>query len=73
MMARFFIMNLIINFRKKKFMKMETDKMKKIVFSKLWEYNTYRKVESIYLQNKRFGRVYVNKKNGVVVKEAFKD
>jgi hypothetical protein len=73
MMARFFIMNLIINFHKKKFMKMETDKMKKIVFSKLWEYNTYRKVESIYLQNKRFGRVYVNKKNGVVVKEAFKD
>ncbi len=45
-------------------MKTEIDKMKKIVFSKLWEYNAYYKVGSIRLQYKRFGRVCMNKKWG---------
>jgi hypothetical protein len=34
--------------------------MEKIVFSKLWEYGAYCKVENVHLQNKRFGRVYMN-------------
>ncbi len=40
------------------------DMMKKIVFSKLWKYNAYYKVRNIHLQNKGFGRVYMNKKCG---------
>ncbi len=31
--------------------------MKKIIFSKLWEHDTYFKVNNIRLQDKRFGRV----------------
>ncbi len=44
---KFFIMNLVINLCKKKITKMEIDKMKKIVFFKLWEHNTYYKVENV--------------------------
>ncbi len=40
-------MNLIINFRKKKLMKTKADMMKNIVFSKLWKYGAYCKVESV--------------------------
>jgi hypothetical protein len=36
---------------------MEIDGMKKIIFSKLWEHNTYRKVENVCFQDKRFRRV----------------
>ncbi len=43
---------------------MKIDKMKKIVFSKLWKYSTYYKVGSVRLQNKRFKRVYMNQKWG---------
>jgi hypothetical protein len=39
--------------------------MKKIVFSKLWEYVTmYYKGESIHPQNKKFEKVYMNQKWG---------
>jgi len=40
---------LIINLHKKKLIRMEVDKMKKIVFSKLWKHNAYHKVGSVYL------------------------
>ncbi len=36
--------------------------MKKIVLSKLREYNAYYKIGSARFQDKRFGRVYMNKK-----------
>jgi hypothetical protein len=38
--------------------------MKKIVLSKLWEYDTYYKVGSLHLQNKKFGWVYMNQEWG---------
>jgi hypothetical protein len=41
-------------------MKIEANKMKKIVFSKLWKHNTYCKVENVHFQDKRFGKVYMN-------------
>jgi hypothetical protein len=46
---KFFIMNFVINFRKKKLMRLKVDRMKKIVFFKLWEHNIYYKVESVHL------------------------
>jgi hypothetical protein len=46
--------------------------MKQIVFSKLWEYNTYYKVEWVCLQNKSLERsTWI--KSGAIVKEVFKD
>jgi hypothetical protein len=60
----FLIMNLVINLYRKKLIRMEIDKVKKIVFSKLWEYDTYCKIGSVCLQNKRFGRVCLNKEWG---------
>jgi hypothetical protein len=53
-------------------MRMKSDKMKKIIFSKLWKYVTYCKVESIHLQTKCL-EMYAWIKSGVVMKEAFKD
>ncbi len=50
---KFFIMNLVINLHMRKHTRVETNKMKKIIFSKLWEHNTYCKVKSIHFQNKR--------------------
>jgi hypothetical protein len=44
--------------------KNEIDMMKKIIFSKLWEYDTCYKVRKIYLQNKWCARVYMNQKWG---------
>jgi hypothetical protein len=41
-------------------MRIEMNKMKNIIFSKLWEHDTYYKVGNICLQDKRFGRVYMN-------------
>jgi hypothetical protein len=57
-------MNLVINFHKKKLTRMEIDKMEKFVFFKLWHHDTYCKVISVCLQNKRFGKVYINQKWG---------
>jgi hypothetical protein len=57
---KFFILNLVIIFCKRKLTRTKVNKMKKIFFYKLWEHNTYCKVESVCLQNKRFGRVYIN-------------
>ncbi len=37
---KFFVMKLIVNLDKRKFMKTKTNWMKKIIYSKLWEYNT---------------------------------
>jgi hypothetical protein len=34
--------------------------MKKIIFSKLKEHNTYYKVKSVHLQDKMFGKVCMN-------------
>jgi len=45
-------------------MRMEVNKMKKIVFSKLWEHNAYYKIKNVHFQNKRFGRVYMNQEWG---------
>jgi hypothetical protein len=53
----FIIMSLVINVCRKKLTKMEANKMKKIIFSKLWKHNTYSKVKSICFQDKRFGNV----------------
>jgi hypothetical protein len=64
MVIKKFIMNIIINFCKKRLVRMKVDRMKKIIFSKLWEYDIYYKVESVHLQDKRFGRVFVNQKWG---------
>jgi hypothetical protein len=48
-------------------MKMKVNKMNKIIFSKLWEHDAYYKIESVHLQNKRFGgSTWI--KNGAVVK-----
>jgi hypothetical protein len=55
-----FIMNIIINLCKKKLMKMEVDMIKKIVFSKLGVHNAYRKIGSVRLQDRRFGKVCMN-------------
>jgi hypothetical protein len=60
----YFIMKLIINLRGRKFTRIEIDRMKKIVFSKLWKCGAYGKVKSIHLQDKRFGKVYMNQKWG---------
>ncbi len=49
----FFIMNLVVNFQKRKLTRIEADKMKKIILSKLWEYDTYCKAKNIRFQNKR--------------------
>ncbi len=57
-------MNFIINFRKKKIMKTKADRMKKIIFSKLWEDDTYCKVGSVHFQDKSFGKVYMNQEWG---------
>ncbi len=57
---KFLIMNFTINFCRRKIMKIEANKMKKIVFSKLWKHNTYCKVENVHFQDKRFGKVYMN-------------
>jgi hypothetical protein len=46
---KFFVMNLIIDFNKGKLMKAKIDKMKKIVFSKLWKCDTCCKIRNIYL------------------------
>ncbi len=56
----FLIMNLVINFHTKRLTRTKNNRMKKIVFSKLWEHDAYYKVESVHFQNKRFGRVYTN-------------
>ncbi len=56
-MAKFFITNLIINLYMKKFTRTEANRMKKIIFSKLWEHNNYPKINNVHLQDKRFGRV----------------
>jgi hypothetical protein len=48
----------------KKLTKIEADRMKKIIFSKLLEHGTYYKVKNIYLSNKRFRRVYMNQEWG---------
>ncbi len=55
-------MNLIVHLFKKKFTKTKADIMKKIIFSKLWKYGAYYKVENIRHENKRFGKVYMNRK-----------
>ncbi len=57
-------MNLVVNICKKRLTKTEVDKMKQIVFSKLWEYSTYYKVDCVCFQKKRFGRVYMNQEWG---------
>jgi hypothetical protein len=41
---------------------MKANKTKNIVFSKLGEHGAYYKVENIRLQDKRFRKVYMNKK-----------
>ncbi len=61
---KFFVMNLIIDFNKGKFMKAKVDMMKKIVYSKLWKCDTYCKIRNICLQDKWFGKVYMNQKWG---------
>ncbi len=53
-------MNLVVNIYKRKLMKMEFDRMKKIFFSKLWEYEAYCKVKIICFLNNMFGRVCMN-------------
>ncbi len=65
-------MNLIINLHERKLMRMEANKMKKIFFFKLWEYNIYYKFSSLHLQNKMFGRVYMNQE-WAIMKKTFKD
>jgi hypothetical protein len=39
---------------------MKANIMKKIIFSKLWKYDTYCKVENVHHENKRFGKVCMN-------------
>ncbi len=36
---KLFVMNIVINFNRRKFMKIETNYMKKIIFFELWKYN----------------------------------
>jgi len=57
---KFFIMNIVINLCRKKLMKVEADMIKKIVFSKLRMHNAYRKIGSVRLQDRRFGKVCMN-------------
>ncbi len=57
-------MNLVSNFYRKKITGTKANKVKKIVFSKLWEHATYYKVGNIHLEDKRFGRVFMNQEWG---------
>ncbi len=43
---------------------MEVNRMKKIVFSKLWKYDAYYKVKNVHLQDKWFGKVCMNQEWG---------
>ncbi len=45
---KFYIMNFIINLHRRKLKRIKVDKIKKIVFSKLWKYGTYFKVGSVH-------------------------
>ncbi len=58
------IMNIIINLHKRKLTKTKVDKMKKIIFSKLWKHVPYYKVRNLRFQNKRFGKVWMNQECG---------
>ncbi len=59
---KLFIMNLTVHLFNNFFTKTKADIMKKIIFSKLWKYGTYYKVENVCHENKRFGKVYMNRK-----------
>jgi hypothetical protein len=61
---KFFVMNIIIDFEKEIFIRMKVNMMKKIVFSKLWEYNTYYKILNGCFSDKWFKRLRMNKKWG---------
>ncbi len=51
---------------------MKANIMKKIIFSKLWKYGAYCKVENIRFETKGLGR-FAWIENGPVVKEVFKN
>ncbi len=43
---KFFVMNIIVDFKKEKIIRTKINMMKNIVFSKLWEYDIYYKVKN---------------------------
>jgi hypothetical protein len=70
---KFLIMNLVVNLDRKKLRIIEVDKMKKIVFSMLWESMApSAKLETSVSKTKDLER-FAWIKNGVVVNEIFKD
>jgi hypothetical protein len=68
---KLFVMNLIINLDKKKFTKMETNCLKKIIYSNLWEYNTSCK-SKVSISNTKGLERFAWIESGAIMKKAFK-